>query len=166
MNKEKFKELPFKKKLQWLVQYYGVVALISIIAVFIVINLVKSILFPAPAADVCIMILNDNTDTEKSIEMQYELSKDLECKVEVSAYMPSDPYGMQSFATRVMSDQLDIVIAPKDEMEDMLSTSYIQEYDQIGDSDVYIATPEKARVSEKQEKAIEYLRNKFSEKNS
>lgn len=166
MNKEKFKELPFLKKLQWLVQYYGVVALISIIAILVVFNLVKSILFPEPSAEVCIMILNDNVDTEESIDMQYDLSMDLECKVEVSAYNPSNPYGMQSFATRVMSDQIDIVIATKDAMEDMLSTSYIQEYDQIGDSDAYIATPVKARVSEKQEKAIEYLQNKFSEKNS
>lgn len=162
MNKEKFKELSFKQKLQWLVQYYGVVALISIIAILVVFNLVKSILFPDAGPDVCIMILSDEVYTEEAIEMQYNLSKDLECVVDVSAYMISDPYGMQSFATRIMTDQVDIVVAPKDASDDMKNNSYITEYEELNNTDICISVPVKGRESEAQKKSIEYLRKRFS----
>lgn len=161
MNKEKFKELSFKKKLQWLVQYYGVVALISVIVLFVAGYFIKSVLAPAPIADVCIMILSDEVYTEEAIEMQYNLSKELDCAIDVSAYMVSDPYGMQSFATRIMADQIDIVVAPKDASEDMLNNSYIPEYEELNGTNLCISKPVKARESEKQMKCIDYLRNRF-----
>lgn len=161
MNFKIFKELSFKKKLQWLVQYYGVVALVSIIAIGIIFTLVKSILVPEPIADVCIMILSDDIYTEEAIEMQYELSKTLDSPVEIYAYMISDPYGMQYFATKVMTDQLDIIVAPKKETEELLGNSYISDFEALSDSDLCISVPNKARINLKQEQAMEYIHKYF-----
>lgn len=163
MNFKTFKEMSFKKKLQWLVQYYGIVALVVIIGILVAFNFIKSVLSPAPMADVCVMILSDDIYTEDAIEMQFEMTNKFDCQIEVNAYMPSDPYGMQSFATRVMTDQIDIVIAPKNEMEDMLNNSYITEYETVNNSDMCMAVPVKARKGAFHDKALEYIRDWFSE---
>lgn len=161
MNLKTFKEMPFKKKLQWLVQYYGIVALVSLIVVFVIGYLIKSILFPEPLPDVCVMILSEDVYTEEAIEMQYELMKANECTFDVRSYIVSDPYAMQSFATRAMTDQLDVIVAPKNHTEDMLNNSYISEYEEIKNTDLCISVPVNARKSKAQENAIDYLRKRF-----
>lgn len=165
MTWKTFKEMSLKKKLQWLVQYYGVVALIIIVVVFVLSNLVKSILFPEPIADVCVIILSDDIYTEEAIEMQYELSKTLDATFDVRSYLVSDPYAMQSFATRVMTDQLDIVVAPKDETEELMRNSYISDYEQINETGLCISIPGKARVNESQKQAVKYIREHIENKN-
>lgn len=164
MTWKTFKEMSFKKKLQWLVQYYGIVALIILVVIFIAFSFLKSVFFPEPGADVCIMILSDDIYTEDAVDMQYNLSKTYDCTYDISAYMISDPYGMQYFATRVMTDQLDIVVAPRKETEEMLSNSYISDYEIIENSDMCISIPVKARKSYGQEQAIEYIRKRLEEK--
>lgn len=161
MNWKTFKEMSFKKKLQWLVQYYGVVALISLIVIFIAGYFIKSVIFPEPKADVCIMILSDEIYMEEAIEMQFEMTNSYNATFDISAYDINDPYGMQSFATRVMTDQLDIIFAPKKETEEMLENSYINTYEQLSDSDMCISFPVGARDSEAQKKAVEYLLKRF-----
>lgn len=164
MNWNTFKEMSFKKKLQWLVQYYGVVALVGLIVIFVLGYLIKSIISPEPIADVCVIILSDEIYTEEAIEMQYELSKSLECTFDVRTYNISDPYAMQSFATRVMTDQLDIVIAPLSETKELQSNSYISDYEVMDDIGTCISVPVKARKNSAQEYAVDYFKKRFENK--
>ena len=160
MNWTKFKELSFKKKLQWLVNYYGIAALVFIVAVIVIISLIKSVLFPTPIADVCVLVISDTISADDGNDMENELLSITGKEVSIDAYNPNDVYGMQAVAAKIMSDQIDIVVYMEDQAKDVMSNGYIISYEKASEN-VYVGMTQRARQTEEVAKTYEYLINKL-----
>ena len=64
MDLEKFKQLSLKKKIQWLLQYYGLTALIAVLAIAVISIFLKSVFCPEPISDICVLILDESISYE------------------------------------------------------------------------------------------------------
>lgn len=131
MNRQKFNSLSFKKKIEWLLQYYGVTALAVLAAILIIGYLIFSIFGPHPEPVLRVLILDDGVSFEDVEQLRGELEILLGDPVELSAYMPSDPNQMQAFSVRLVGDKLDLVIAPQPQMDEMEKNGLILEKSRI-----------------------------------
>lgn len=168
MDKDKFKNLTFKQKIEWLFQYYGIATIAIIVALIVAITFIKSVFFPEPICDVCILILSDDITTDDGNDIKRLIEEDINKSVELSVYGVSEVYGRQSFAIRLTSDVLDIVVAPNEEMIKMNENAYLSSSTQIGSLDSYIGVPVSARISDDQKRAydmlMEFIINKTKDK--
>ena len=161
MNLEKFKQLSLKGKIQWLVQYYGVLACVVIVAIVVIVIFFKSVFFSEPISDICVLILDDGVTVEDTDLVREDLEQLTGKSVEVVSYTAINPYGRDAFAVKLSSDQLDIVIAPSEETVQMMQTGYLKEEQKIEQSELHLGIPQSARTGEAYELAIEYFKNDF-----
>ena len=132
MNKEQWKQMSFRQKLEWLVQYYGVTAIVCVIAILVAFSLAKSFLSGNEKGDMRIIILDDCMPSETCYSFQKEISRIIEGEAEITSYAKSDPIHMQAFSIRLTADDLDIVIAPATEMLEMAGNGYLIPYEPGG----------------------------------
>ena len=125
MNWKKFKELSLGRKLQWIVQYYGVTIVIAAIALCVGIVMVRTFFGPAENYALRVMILDDHSSADLCRVFGAELGEVLGGECDVTSYLKSDPDQMQAFAVRLMADNLDIVIAPADETQQLLQSNFL-----------------------------------------
>ena len=142
MNKEQWKQMSFFKKLEWVVQYYGVTILVSIVAVLVVISLAKTFFGPKDRGDMRLILLDDGVSSELCTVFREEISGQINGEVEMTSYAKSDPAHMQAFSVRLLADDLDIIIAPETEMLEMAGNGYLIPYEQNGVTDFYHEFPE------------------------
>lgn len=157
MDMKSFKDLSFKGKIKWIIDYYGLTIFFSIIALLIIFNLVNSFVNPEPIADTVVFIYCDELSSEDADKISAGIADQFDIEPEVQIYHPSDLYGQQALATKVGADQIDIIITPLGEMELMNDNAYIQGYEQIGDTDLYLGIPKRSRTSEQLLQIKEYV---------
>lgn len=157
MNLETFKQLSFKKKLQWILQYYGIWIIVSIIAAYVLFVFVKSVFFPEPISDICIIVYSDDYDRNDIPKMESEIANLTGNTTSVEIYNISDVYGSQSFSIKLVSDQIDLVIAPNAQINDMLANGYLESITPMNNNDLSIGVPVNARKANNLDKAISYL---------
>ena len=126
MNWKKFKELSPRGKLQWIAQYYGVTIVLAALAVFVLVVTVRTIFGPAENYALRVMILDDRQSADLCRVMEAELGAALSGECEVTSYLERDDDQRQAFAVRLMTDHLDIVIAPVEQTEQLLQNSFLQ----------------------------------------
>ena len=125
MDREKFKALTFPKKIQWVLQYYGVTMLVAAAAVFVGVIFFKSVFGPAEQYALRVMALDDRLSAEQCRTFARELGELVGGECDVTSYLESDPAQMQAFAVRLTTDPLDLVIAPEDTMEQLVENGYV-----------------------------------------
>lgn len=145
MNKEKFRELSLKQKIEWLLHYYGVAFVVGIIALFVAVVFVRSVFFPEPLSDVCVLILSDDTTSDDAFALQSIIEEKTGMTSQVSAYNTTDMYGRQSFSAKLTADELDIIVAPEEETLGMADNKYLTHYEKVGNKNLYIGTSYRAR---------------------
>ena len=160
MNLEKFKQLTLKKKIEWIIQYYGIWIAVSIIAIAVTISFVHSVFFPKPICDMCVVILSDDYTRDDAPNMEKEISTLIDGSVSIQIYNESELYGDSAFAVKVMSDQIDLIMAPKEKMDSMIQSSYILDYERLNSSGLYMASPVMARTGDKLDKTVEYFKER------
>lgn len=164
MNKEKFKELSFKQKIEWLLQYYGLTAVFTVIALTVAVIFIKSVLFPEPLPEVSILILSDAMTQEEANGLQADIEASTGHTALVSAFIVSDLYGKQAFSMKVTSDVVDIVVSPKEETDGMSDNGYLPSYEKIEGKELYIGCPIRAREGQLKDEAYdmvkEYIKNR------
>lgn len=160
MDWNKFKEMTLKQRLQWLVSYYGIAALIFIVAVIVIVMLVKSIFSPAPISDVCVLMFTEKVGVDESNSMEEELNSILGKEVNIDAYVSSDVYAMQAFVMKLLTDQVDILVFTKEQKEELMADGYLESCEAIT-NDIYIGITERARKSEELDKVYDYLLTKL-----
>ncbi len=163
MNIIKFRQMSLKKKIQWLIHYYGVILLACLAGIFVVGYFVKTVFFAPPAADVHVLMLSDQVSEEMTVEYEQEISQMTGKSVEIENYSESDTYGTQAFAAKVGTDVLDLVIAPEKESTMLAENGFLLSYAQISDTHEYMGVARGAREGEALQTAMEYLENKLSE---
>lgn len=142
MNKELWNQMSFSQKIVWFVQYYGITVVAVIVAVAVVLSLLKSFLSASDKGDMRVIILDGGASTELSYEYQDEISKLIGGEAEVAAYIKDDMEHMQAFSVRLYADDLDIVIAPEEEIRQMAEVGYLLPYDPNGITSFYGKFPE------------------------
>ena len=132
MSWKKFRELSLGGKLQWIAQYYGVTIVIAALAVYMLVIVVQSVFGPAEDYALRIMILDDRQSADICRMMSAELSEALSGECEVTSYLKRDDDQRQAFAVRLMTDHLDIVIAPVEQTQQLLQNSFLQSAMELG----------------------------------
>lgn len=158
MNFEQFKKLPFLKKIEWIAQYYGVWIIVSIVAIFVAISLVRSVFFPKPISDVCILILSDDHTRDEIPKLEDEIAAATGGSASVEIYNVSEAYGDSAYTIKLLSDQLDLVIAPKEQTDSMMESGYLVSAEKMKNEDLYLGIPERARNGEILDKTIDYFK--------
>ena len=140
MTREKFKALPFLQKVQWVLQYYGVTALVVVIAVAVAAVFLKSVFGPGEQYALRVMALDDRLTTEQCQTFARELGELVGGECDVTSYLESDTVQMQAFAVRLTTDPLDLVIAPEDQMEQLVENGYVAAALRLQDDSRYMQT--------------------------
>lgn len=125
MTKEKFKALPFLKKIQWVLQYYGVTMLVTVIAAAVAVVFFKAVFGPGEQYVLRVMALDDRLSVDQCRTFAQELEEKLGGECDVTSYLASDFSQMQAFAVRLTTDPLDLVIAPEEQMEQLIENGYV-----------------------------------------
>lgn len=158
MNFEKFRQMPFSKKIQWILQYYGIWIIVGIVAAYVGITLLNSVINPDPISDICIIILSDDITRDDINMFQSDISELTGKSVTVEVYSPNEEYGLGAFSIKLTSDQLDLVLAPKEQTDQMVSNGYLTEIEEINAYDLYMGITQKARRSDSLDKTIQYFK--------
>jgi len=162
MDRKKFRELTFKQKIEWLVHYYGVTAIVAVIALVVVISLVKTFLFPDPLSDMVIVVLSENMGQLEADELQTQIEEKTGKTVLVSAYIVGDVYGQQAFSARVTADTIDVIIAPENERNLMEESGYLTLVEPLSGYDsLYIGTTMKSRQGELLDETYKIVKEYF-----
>lgn len=125
MNWAKFKEMKLREQLQWILQYYGVTIAVVIAAVFVGTVFIASVFGAEEDYAIRVMILDDRQFADNCREFSEELGAALSGECDITSYLESDDDQRQAFAVRLMSDHLDIVIAPEEQTEQLLQNGFL-----------------------------------------
>ncbi|MDO4475860.1 MAG: hypothetical protein Q4B59_03670 [Lachnospiraceae bacterium] len=161
MTKEQFREMNLKAKLQWLLQYYGLTTLVVIIALLVIFNLVKTVLFPAPEPDGHMVLLTDEFVQENALAWQKELEQQTGKDILIEVFNVSDLYGQASFSAKMGVDQIDLVVVPENEKDMLLEAEAIEKATKLELTDLYMAVTTTAREGETLEAMIAYFEKTF-----
>lgn len=161
MNLEKFKSMPLKNKIMWIVQYYGIAIIVGIIAIVVLFSFIDSVFFPDPIPDTNIIILSNSFDRDDIPKIEEEIALETEGTVSITAYSLSEVYGNGAFSIKLTADQIDLVICPEEEKNQMLESGYLESVEELDYEDLYLGVPIKARKGDKLDIAIEHFRKGF-----
>ncbi|MDO4623401.1 MAG: hypothetical protein Q4B22_10660 [Eubacteriales bacterium] len=157
MNLEKFRRMPFRNKIQWIFNYYGLKILAALVGIFVAVYFVKSVFFAPPAPDVTVIMLTDHVTEEAAVRYQQELSEKTGKSIEIVHYDARDSYGMQAFSVKVGTDLVDLVIAPEEESSMLAENGFFLSYAQIPGTDDYMGISRRAQAGEALQTVMEYL---------
>ncbi len=138
MDRAKFKALTFPKKIQWVLQYYGVTALVVVAAVCVGVVFFNAVFGPGEQYDLRVMALDDRLSVEQCQAFADELGELVGGPCDVTSYLESDMSQMQAFVVRLTTDPLDLVIAPEDQMEQLIENGYVAAGLQLQDDSRYM----------------------------
>ena len=125
MNWKKFRELTPGARILWIAQYYGATIVIAAIALFVGIVMVRTFFGPEENYALRVMILDDRSSADLSRVFGEELGEVIGGECEVTSYLKRDADQMQAFVVRLMADNLDIVIAPAGEAQQLLENGFL-----------------------------------------
>ena len=125
MNWAKFKQMKLREQLQWILQYYGVTITVIIATIFVVTVFITTVLGPEGNYALRVMILDDFQTADNCQEFSRELGAALSGECDITTYMESDDNQRQAFVVRLMSDHLDIVIAPEEQTVQLLNNGFL-----------------------------------------
>ena len=158
MNLEKFKAMPLSKKIEWILHYYGIWIAVAIVAIYVAFSFLHTVLFPEPIKDTNIIILSDEFSRDNVPELEEEVSTLTQGSVSIVIYNLSEVYGNSAFSIKLNADQNDLVLAPKEETDQMIESGYLEKYEKLDYDDLYLGIPTNARKGEKLDAAIEYFK--------
>lgn len=168
--------MSIRKKIQWIIHYYGIAIIVGIVAVCVISNLMGRILGEKENYLAKVMILDDRCSEDDRLRIWKELEEELGGVCEVTSYLASDENQFQAFVVRLTGDKLDVIIAPEKEIRELEENSYFQEIYKIEESayynqavdeeahymdkDIYLGkTGEREMDPEIQEKMLQYFLN-------
>ena len=155
MNKELWKKMSFIQKIEWIIQYYGLTILFGIIAVVVSLSLGKAFLEAGDKGDMQIIILDNGMSSELCYALQKKMDDVIDGEAEMTSYAKASPMHMQAFSVRLTADDLDIVIAPEEEMLQMAGNGYLLPFDEDGITAFYSKYPEECYLKLRAEDASE-----------
>ena len=126
MNWEKFKSLKLSEKLQWILQYYGLTIGVAAAAIFVGAVFLISVFGPGDDYAVRVMILDDRLSSDACRVFSEELGGLLSGECDITGYAETGAEQMQAFIVRLMTDELDLIIAPTEIMDELAQNEYLR----------------------------------------
>lgn len=125
-EKEKLKEMSFRKKIEYLGEYYKFHALVAVVIIAAGIYIINTILNPASSTQFYAAIINSSADenTMKKYNLDFAKYLDLDTAkqnvdLNTTYYLGSqDSYSMnlrEALLTRISAKEVDVIIAPESE---------------------------------------------------
>ena len=142
MKWNKFKTMPIFQKIQWIIQYYWLTIVVVMAVLIVGVIFMKSFFASENDYKIRIMILDDHLSEDVCNMFRRDISLTLGGECDLSSYMESDSNGKQAFITRLLADELDIVIAPKKEMEELRQNGYLRRMEAINQGSFYYSVTE------------------------
>ena len=139
MNWDKFKSLNLREKLQWLLQYYGLSAAIAAAAIIVGAVFLTSVFGPEENYAIRVLILDDQQSADICRVFGEDLSPLLLGECDITSYAQSNAYQLQAFVVRLTSDDLDLVIAPAEEMAQLMDNGYLKSSMELDMNSYYCA---------------------------
>lgn len=157
-EKEKLREMPFKKKLAYLKEYYGLQALIAIVIIAVVSYFLYSIFGPKTNIQLEVAIINNTIQEEVLAEYKDSFveylqldSKTEDVNINSSFYFNNEATGFnmrQILSTYVATQEIDIIIAPKSEFENFAYNGYFIDLSEQLPTDLYSAMTKRFYISD------------------
>ena len=131
--------MTLRQKAAWFLEYYGFVSICILVALLVIVYLGVSMLgMTSGPCDLRVMILDDRIDYAKCDEIRDYLSGQLDCSVEVLGYHSVVQEEMQAFSVKSIGNEIDIVIAPENEMLQLKANQFFEnEYKAISEDGFY-----------------------------
>lgn len=162
MDKKQFKEMPLRKKLRWLFDYYSITVIVIAVILAAAVFLLKSLIWSEKPEDVCVLIYSDAVTQEQCLVYENDIENNTGKSASVQVYNISDPYGSQAFSAKIGCDLIDLVIAPKKEMELMSDNGFLLDFAPVEGSTMYMGIPRTAREGSLLQEVIDYLNAKLA----
>jgi len=147
LNKELWEQMTFSQKITWFIQYYGLTVLAVIVTIVVVISLIKAFMGADDKGDMRIIILDNGVSSELCDVYRNEIEELIAGEVEIASYLKADSNHMQAFLVRLQADDIDIVIAPEEEICWMAEEGYLLPYDANGITSFYDRFPEEQYIT-------------------
>lgn len=110
--------MSFRKKLEWLIQYYGVAAVVVAIGLFMAVDVIVTML-SAPDHKLEVIFFDNRVSSEISMKIAEEMAEAAGLEsvdlIAVSAYAPAVDMQRQAFTVRVSATGTDLLVVPKEE---------------------------------------------------
>lgn len=152
--------MPLSKKIEWILQYYGIWIVVAVAAIVVLCSFLHSVFYPDPVSDICIMLLSDDYVRDDIPVLEQDIQELTGKTVTVEVYNLSELYGNGAFTIKLISDQIDLVIAPKEQTDSMVESEYLESFERIGDKDSYLGIPARARKCSELDKTIDYFKER------
>lgn len=125
MNWEKFKSLRLSEKLRWIFQYYGLTMAVAAAAILVGTVFLFSVFGPGDDYAMRVMILDDHLSADECRAFSEELGAILSGKCDITSYLESEENQKTAFTVRLLTDELDLVIAPEVLTNELLQNGYL-----------------------------------------
>ena len=126
MNREKFKSLSLREKIQWIFQYYGLTMAVAAAAILVGAVFVSSVFGSGDHYAIRVMILDDRQSSDVCQVFSAELGALLSGECDVTGYTESGAEQMQAYVVRLMTDDLDLIIAPAEVTDELLQYGFLR----------------------------------------
>lgn len=147
-EKEKLSEMNFKKKLEYLWEYYRVHAFATIAVGILVFYIIKTIVTPDIKTQLYVAIINNSIETTALEELQIEVEELLQINpdsedivINSSFYFNGTPdYEMnmrQALVAYISAQDVDIIIAPESEMYSYSYNGFLYPLSEFLPTDIY-----------------------------
>ena len=176
MDRKKFKQLRPGQKLQWLFQYYGLTAAVVIVAIVVGAVFLRSVFGPEDDYAIRVLILDDRQSADICQLFSQELGDILSGPCDITSYLKIDADQARAFAVRLSVDDLDLIIAPEDEIDQLAQNGYLRRAVKLEEDSyyytitrggspleeqaLYIGEPFRSRNTDSIPAAIEYFTGK------
>jgi hypothetical protein len=145
-EREKLRDMPFRKKIAYLWEYYKVYAFILIVVIALISYIVSSILTPKEEIRFNAAFLNNTIDTTVLEDYKHEFAKHLDLDLEKETieintsyyFKNSMDYNMrQVLSVRIASKEIDIIIAPESEFKSYAYSGFFDRLSEQLPTDLY-----------------------------
>ena len=125
MDWKKFKSLRPGEKVQWIFQYYGLTMAVAAAAIIVVTVFLCSVFGPGDQYAIRVMILDDHQSAENCLAFSVELGAILSGECDITGYLESDDEQNRALTVRLLTDELDLIIAPEGVVNELLQSEYL-----------------------------------------
>jgi len=153
-ERQKLKDMSFRKKIEYLIEYYKFHAMVTVVVIALVIYILNTVLNPESKTQFYAAVINNpidekvieqyNTDFAKYLKLDPEKEKvDLNTSYNYSSKDMVTENLRQILVTRIQSNQVDVIIAPESEF---YSLAYAGAFCKLSDqlpTDIYSSLTDK-----------------------
>lgn len=141
VTKEELKNLPFKKKLQYFIDYYAKAVIIGILIIAAVFSLLNTTIFNRSTCRLSLMFLNDcqieDTESPAASLEEYFALENKNDYVSVENLNTSDYQMNMTFVTRIGADSTDLIICSRDSFTEQAEKGFLADLSEVLPEDLY-----------------------------